>query len=94
LNDVYIDKLTAKHYHLSMDKRKRPRDLNQRAASTVAIATGQMTEPEIIPEPTPEERHNAAVTLGRKGGQSRAKNLTPEQRSEIAKKAAKARWAK
>jgi hypothetical protein len=30
---------------------------------------------------------------GRKGGQARAKKLTPEQRSKSAKKAAKARWA-
>lgn len=77
-----------------MDKKKRPRDLNQKAASTVAIATGQIEEVEQTPEPTPEERHDAAVTLGRKGGQSRANNLTPDQRSEIAKKAARARWAK
>lgn len=78
-----------------MDKRKRPRDINQRAASTVAIATGQAEE-EIkqTSQPTLEEWHNAAVTLGRKGGQSRAKNLTPEKRSEIAKKAARARWRK
>jgi predicted RNase H-like HicB family nuclease len=38
----------------------------------------------------------AAVTLGRKGGlkggKARAAKLTPEQRSEIAKKAAAARW--
>ena len=32
--------------------------------------------------------------LGRKGGQSRASHLTPEQRSEAARKAAKARWGK
>ncbi len=48
------------------------------------------------PEPTPEERHTMAVTLGRaggkKGGKARAAKLTPEQRSEIAKKAAQARW--
>jgi hypothetical protein len=36
----------------------------------------------------------AAVSLGRKGGKSRAKNLSPEQRKESAKKAAQARWAK
>jgi hypothetical protein len=40
----------------------------------------------------------AAVELGRlgglKGGKARADKLTPEKRSEIAKKAAKARWAK
>jgi len=29
-----------------------------------------------------------------KGGQARAANLTPEQRREIAKKAAQTRWAK
>ena len=76
--------------------RKRPRDINQRAASTVALATGQAeeaaTEAQEVRETTPEERHNAAVTLGRKGGQSRANRLTPEQRREIAKKAARARW--
>ncbi len=79
---------------------KRPRDLNQRAASTVARATGEIPEdaPEIVqaPEPTPEERHAAAVALGRlggrKGGKARADKLTPEQRSESARKAAKARW--
>jgi hypothetical protein len=32
--------------------------------------------------------------LGRKGGQARAKKLTLGQRTEIAKKAAKARWGK
>ncbi len=39
-----------------------------------------------------------AVALGRlggkKGGKARAQKLTPEQRREIARKAAKARWAK
>ena len=82
---------------------KRPRDLNQRAASTVARATHQEPEePEEdtvqAPEPTPEERHAAAVALGRlggkKGGKARAAKLTPEQRSESARKAARARWDK
>ena len=80
--------------------RKRPRDVNQRAASTVAQAIGGVTETEPksaeIPEPTPEERHNAAVALGRlggkKGGPARAKKLTAEQRRESARKAALARW--
>jgi hypothetical protein len=35
-----------------------------------------------------------AVALGRKGGVARKKNLTAEQRSEIARKAVQARWAK
>jgi hypothetical protein len=45
-----------------------------------------------------EEKNPAAVALGKlggqKGGKARAEKLTPEQRSEIAKKAAQARWAK
>ena len=77
---------------------KRHRDINQRAASTVALATGETTEDatEVVQatESTTEERHTAAVTLGRKGGQSRAKRLAPEQRKEIAQRAAKARWGK
>ena len=96
-----IDKLSAKLYAESMDKYKhpkRPRDINLRAASTVALATGQDTEVALevaqTPESTPEERHTAAITLGRKGGQSRANRLTPEQRKEIAKRAAKVRWQK
>lgn len=44
------------------------------------------------------ENTNAAVELGRrggkKGGRARAEKLTPEERSEIARKAAKARWEK
>ncbi len=79
-----------------MKKQKRPRDINLRAASTVALVTGEAEEaaPEVKEsiEATPEERHAAAVTLGRKGGQVRAKKLTPEQRKEIARKAAEKRW--
>ena len=33
-----------------------------------------------------------AVQLGRRGGQARAKNLSAERRSEIAKAAIRARW--
>ena len=42
------------------------------------------------------EKNPAAVALGRlggqKGGKARAEKLTPERRSEIARKAATARW--
>lgn len=84
----------------SRNQSKRPRDMNQRAASTVARATGQEPEalPEIeqTPEPSLEERHAAAVALGRlggkKGGPARAKKLTAEQRRESARKAAETRW--
>lgn len=68
-------------------------DLNQLAKSIVDQATDE--EPKQPEEP---EKNPAAVALGRlgglKGGKARAKKLTAEERSEIAKKAAVARWAK
>jgi hypothetical protein len=71
--------------------RKRPRDLNALAASIVGDATGD------APQPEPNDgKDPAAVSLGRrgglKGGKARAAKLSPEQRSEMAKKAAAARW--
>ena len=75
-------------------KRKRPRDANQLAKAVVDIATGEIEDR----EPTPEEQGKdpAAVSLGRrgglKGGKARAEKMTAKQRSEIAKKAAEARW--
>jgi hypothetical protein len=73
-------------------RKKRPADLNRLAFSIVADATSEG------PEPDPYEGKNpAAVELGRqgglKGGKARAEKLTPEQRSEIARKAAQARWS-
>jgi hypothetical protein len=40
------------------------------------------------------KKNPAAVQLGRKGGKATAKKLTPKERTEAARKAAKARWAK
>ena len=74
----------------------RPRDLNQWAKRMVDIATGEAGDA----PPTPEEQGKdpAAVALGRrgglKGGKARAAKMTPERRSEIAKKAAASRWSK
>lgn len=53
--------------------------------------------PEVTSEqPLPAEKNPAAVALGRlggkKGGPARAARLTKEQRAEIARKAAQARW--
>lgn len=53
----------------------------------------------IVDEATQSTNKNpAAVALGRlgglKGGKARASKLTPNQRCEIAKKAARARWNK
>jgi hypothetical protein len=39
-------------------------------------------------------KNPAAVALGRKGGKATAENRTPQQRSEAARKAVKARWEK
>lgn len=76
-----------------MSKPKRPRDANQLAKSIVDIATGEAEDE--IPD---EGKNPAAVELGRKGGlkggKARAKKLTAKQRSEIARKAAKARWSR
>ncbi len=70
--------------------RKRPVDLNALAASIVSDATNEdKTEAE-------DTRDPAAVALGRKGGlkggRARADKLSPEQRSEIARRAAVTRW--
>lgn len=74
-----------------MPKRSSRLDMNQLAKRIVDEATGEAEK--TLPPP---EKNQAAVELGRlggkKGGKARAESLTPEQRSEIAKKAAKARW--
>lgn len=76
-------------------KAKRPRDISQLAKMIVDEATSE--EPTTTPTDLPE-KNKAAQELGRlgglKGGKARAKKLTPEQRSEIAKMAASARWKK
>ena len=75
-----------------MTNPKRPRDPNQLAKLILDIATGE----EVDQNPD-EGKDPAAVARGRKGGQkggkARAEALTEEERSEIARKAANARWA-
>lgn len=41
-----------------------------------------------------KRKNPAAVSLGRRGGKARLTKLTPERRSEIARKAAAGRWGK
>lgn len=74
-----------------MEKKPRPpknADFSQLARSIVEAATNETDDP-------PE---SAAVKRGRlggaKGGASRSKKLTAAERSEIARKAAVARWKK
>ncbi len=70
---------------------KRPRDPNQLGKMIVDLATGERTE-EKLAVPTPAQEF--ARSGGLKGGAARARALTPEQRREIARKAATKRWAK
>lgn len=74
-----------------MPTRSSKLDANQLAKRILDEATGDKPKTE-----APAKKNAAAVALGRlggkKGGAARAANLTPEQRSEIAKKAAAKRW--
>lgn len=75
---------------------KRPRDFAQRAKQIVEEAIGEGLDGSPLPPEPPDTRNPAAVALAKlgasKGGKARAKNLSPRKRSEIAKKAARARW--
>lgn len=64
---------------------KRPRDPAQLAKLIVDIATGEAEDKKPLA---------SARKGGLKGGKARTKALTPEQRSEIARVAASARWKK
>lgn len=64
---------------------KRPADVIGAAIRVARIATGEEHED--------QPSLSAAQELGSKGGKKRAENMTPERRSEIAKKAASKRWS-
>jgi len=66
---------------------KRPADVIGAAIMVAKIATGELTDT----VPTGKED---ASKGGKKGGKARAAKLTPEQRQEIARRAAQARWKK
>ena len=68
---------------------KRPADVIGNAVKVMRIATGE--EEEDIDQPDPE-KNQAAAELGRKGGAARAAKMTPEERTERARKAATKRW--
>ena len=67
---------------------KRPRDPNQLAKMIVDIASGEAGDP----EEKPFARRASAAGL--KGGPARAAKLTSDQRVDIARLAAEARWKK
>lgn len=66
---------------------KRPADAVSRAVLIGKIATGE------VEDERDEKLSSAAAELGRKGGKARAEKMTPERRKEIARNAAKLRWA-
>ncbi len=84
--------------------KKKPAKKKPAAKDTQQIARSVLDA--VVPDagPTPNqdtaepEKNPAAVALGRlgglKGGKARAEKLTAKKRSEIAKKAAAARWSK
>jgi hypothetical protein len=70
---------------------KRPKDFSQAAKLVIDIATGQKEDT----QPQAESGINAfARAGGLKGGKARAKSLTAKERSDIAARAARARWGK
>jgi hypothetical protein len=81
-------------------KKLRPRDPNQLAYQIMLESTGQA--PKYTPgpkqKPVDPSKNPHAVALGRmgglKGGVARAAKLGPRKRSQIAARAAKARWGK
>ncbi len=77
-----------------MPNRSRKPDMSQLAKGIVDEATGQAKRT----TPPSEGKDPFAVELGRrgglKGGKARAAKMTKKQRSESAKKAARARWSK
>jgi hypothetical protein len=72
------------------------RDFTSVARRVVEQAIGERLDGSAVPEPEPDTRNQAALTLSKlgasRGGKARAKNLSPAKRKAIAKKAAKARW--
>jgi len=88
--------VNSRWYDMAMGKRRNKKlDVNLLAKSIVEQATGQKLKE---PAPDDEGKNPAAVYLGRlgglKGGKARALRLSADERSLIAQKAAKIRWAK
>ena len=72
---------------------KRPRDPIELGKLIGDILTGQIEDRQAVIEGQNPDATEFARKGGLKGGAARAKALTPQRRVEIAKKAAKLRWA-
>ena len=78
------------------ERSRKKRDLNELAKAIVDQATGETEVAGFLAKAEAEGKNIAAVALGRlgglKGGKARAAKLSAEQRRQIAKNAARARW--
>ncbi len=72
----------------------KPRDLNVLAASIVGQATDENRPQAAEASAPPPDPAKTGRVGGLKGGRTRANKLTPEQRSDSARRAAQARWQK
>ena len=68
---------------------KRPADVIGNAVKVMRIATGEDDE-----ALTDDGKDEAAVSLGRRGGEARAKKVPADRRKKIAQQAAQKRWGK
>lgn len=84
--------------HSKPSKKRDEPDIAQNAFRVMQESTGQIPKSEPPDAPSPDMISAVMRELGRrgglKGGKARADGMSKKQRSEIAKKAAKARWGK
>jgi hypothetical protein len=76
----------------------RPLDINQAAYQMVRRSTGTEDRESRSPKISTSDISRVMAAMGRKGGKIGGKRrlvtMTPEQRQEVALKAAKTRWAR
>ena len=81
---------------IMVKKRKKRPDVNELAKVITDTATDTDSPDTDVVQPEDTAKNPKAVKSGHlggiKGGKARAKKLTPQQRSEIARKAALKRW--
>ena len=74
-----------------MKQQKMPADPNRRAKATADIVDAILNGERPAKDPGRVERGKVS---GAKGGKLRAERLSPERRTEIARRAAEARWGR
>lgn len=73
-------------------KKKLPADTNKKAKAIVDLVTSDKKDEKLTKEQISDIMTKLGRMGGKKGGKARAKKLSPEERTAIAKKAAAARW--